>query len=174
MGGIGKSVARKAGAFGMEIQYTNCSGKAVDVDGVHTGRYVSLDKLLRTSDVISLNLPLDARTQHLLSRQQFKIMKDGVVIVNTSRGKVVDEAALTEALHSGKVYAAGLDVFENEPKDHPELLQSPSVVLLPHVATFTVETRTSMELLVQENLREALTNGQLVTQIKEQLPRSRL
>lgn len=108
--------------------------------------YVGLDELLRTSDVLSLNVPLSSATQHLISKPQLEIMKDGVVIVNTSRGKVLDEGALVDALDSGKVYSAGLDVYEEEPKIHPGLLDKESVVLLPHVATATFETRVSAPL----------------------------
>lgn len=141
MGGIGAEVANRARAFGMYIQYYNRSplpnSKAGDA------KYVCLDELLRTSDVVSLNVSLSSSTHHIIFKPQLNIMKDGVVIVNTSRGRVIDEAALVDALESGKVYSAVFDVYEEEPKIHPGLLNNDSAFLLPHVATTTCETRVS-------------------------------
>jgi len=165
IGGIGKAVARRAQAFGMRVQYSNRRQAPISVDGVESAKHVSLDELLRTSDVVSLHLPLDDASIHLISKSQFETMKEGVIIVNTARGKVIDEAALVEALRSGKVFAAGLDVFESEPAIHPALLESHKTVLLPHIATATKETREAMELLVLENLREGIVNNRLVTQV---------
>lgn len=136
MGGIGAEVAKRARAFGMQVQYHNRSPLPES-----EAKYVGLDELLRTSDVVSLNVSLSPSTQQIISKPQLEKMKDGVVIVNTSRGKVIDEAALVDALNSGKVFSAGLDVYEEEPKIHPGLLNNESVVLLPHVATTTFETR---------------------------------
>ncbi|KAL8676473.1 MAG: hypothetical protein Q9186_007016 [Xanthomendoza sp. 1 TL-2023] len=166
MGGIGTEVAKRARAFGMQIQYHN----RTPVPGSETGdpKYVGLDELLKTSDVLSLHVPLSSTTQHVIAKPQLEMMKDGVVIVNTSRGQVIDEGALVDALGSGKVFSAGLDVFEEEPKIHPGLLNNQNVVLLPHVATTTFETRRNMELLALENLEEALQNNKLVTQVVEQ------
>ena len=141
MGGIGAEVAKRARAFGMQIQYHNRSPLPKSEAG--DPKYVGLDELLRTSDVLSLNVSLSSATQRIISKPQLEMMKDGVVIVNTSRGKVIDEGALVDALDSGKVYSAGLDVYEEEPKIHPGLLNKESVVLLPHVATTTFETRVS-------------------------------
>ena len=95
-------------------------------------------------------------------------MKDGVVIVNTARGPVMDEAALVEALKSGKVFSAGLDVYEEEPKVHPGLVENESVMLLPHMGTYTYETQEEMELHVVENVRSALEKGVLVSPVPEQ------
>ncbi|EOD49427.1 putative hydroxyisocaproate protein [Neofusicoccum parvum UCRNP2] len=131
-------------------------------------KYVSFDELLSTSDVISLNLGLSAATRHIIGPKEFAKMKDGVVIVNTARGPVMDEAALVDALASGKVWSAGLDVFEEEPKIHPGLLKNENVVLLPHIGTATFETQRDMELLVLENLRLAVQEGTLKTQVPEQ------
>ncbi|KAH0404198.1 hypothetical protein KCU89_g1372, partial [Aureobasidium melanogenum] len=96
------------------------------------------------------------------------MMKDGVIIVNTARGPIIDEAALVKAIQSDKVFSAGLDVFEEEPKIHPELISDDRVVLLPHIGTATWETQKDMELLVLENLRSAVEKGELVTLIPEQ------
>jgi glyoxylate reductase len=105
--------------------------------------YVSFAELLSQSDVISLNLALNASTRHIIGAPEIALMKDNVVIINTARGALIDEAALVDALESGKVYAAGLDVYEEEPKVHPGLLKSDKVVLLPHIGTATIESRVS-------------------------------
>ncbi|ORY17214.1 D-isomer-specific 2-hydroxyacid dehydrogenase-like protein [Clohesyomyces aquaticus] len=168
MGGIGSAVARRAKAFGMEIQYHNRQQLAAkDEEGA---KYVSFEELLKTSDVLSLNLSLNASTKHIIAKPQFDMMKDGIIIINTARGPLIDEAALVDALKSGKVWSAGLDVFEEEPKIHPGLLESDNVVLLPHIGTGTFETQRDMELLVLDNLKEAFKNGKLLTQVPEQKP----
>ena len=166
MGGIGQAVAQRARAFGMEVQYHNRSRlPASEEDGA---KYVSFDDLMKTSDVISLNLALNPSTRHIIAKAQFDMMKEGVVIVNTARGPIIDEAALVDALDSGKVFSAGLDVFEEEPKIHPGLMGNENVVLLPHVGTSTWETQRDMELLVLENLRSAVEGKGLVTPVAEQ------
>lgn len=166
MGGIGKAVALRAKAFGMEIQYHNRNQLAPDEE--QGAKYVSFEDLMRTSDVISLNLALNASTKHIISKAQFDMMKDGVVIVNTARGPIIDETALVDALESGKVFSAGLDVFEDEPKIHPGLMRNANVCLLPHIGTATWETQKDMELLVLENLESALAGKGLLTPIPEQ------
>lgn len=146
---------------------------------------MSFDELLAQADVLSLNLSLNQSTRHIIGAPEFSKMKDGVVIVNTARGALIDEKALVEALDSGKVYiarevdlrtrltnrqvlSAGLDVYEQEPKVEAGLLENPKVFLLPHIGTATWETQKDMELLVLENLRLAVTEGKLVTPIPEQ------
>ncbi|KAK4986077.1 hypothetical protein LTR50_005537 [Elasticomyces elasticus] len=155
-----------ARAFGMKIQYHN--RKPLPADQAGDAKYVSFDDLLRTSDVISLNLALNPSTRHIISKAQFDMMKDGVVVVNTARGPIIDEAALVDALESGKVYSAGLDVFEEEPKIHAKLVENENVVLLPHVGTATWETQRDMELLVLDNLKSAVQGKGLITPIAEQ------
>lgn len=125
----------------MTIQYHNRHPLPTSKAGDAT--YVSFDELLSTSDVISLNLALTHSTEHMVGLKEFEKMKDGVVIVNTARGALMDEKALVEALKSGKVYSVGLDVFENEPDVNPELLKNDKVVLLPHIGAATVETLVS-------------------------------
>ncbi|KAI9864800.1 MAG: hypothetical protein M1813_002570 [Trichoglossum hirsutum] len=137
MGGIGRNLRRKAEAFGMKIQYHNRRKLPDDLSG--GAMYVSFDELLATSDVISLNLPLNKQTRHIISTSEFEKMKDGVVIVNTARGAVIDEDALVNALDGGKVWSCGLDVYEDEPKIHPGLIANPHVMLVPHMGTWTVE-----------------------------------
>lgn len=166
MGGIGQAVAHRARAFGMEIQYHN-RNRLPEAEE-RGAKYVSFEDLMKTSDVLSLNLALNAKTRHIISKREFELMKDGVVIVNTARGPIIDEAALVDALESGKVFSAGLDVFEEEPKIHPGLLANENAVLLPHIGTATWETQKDMELLVLENLKSAVEGKGLITQIPEQ------
>ncbi|KAF3918474.1 hypothetical protein ABW21_db0203989 [Orbilia brochopaga] len=166
MGGIGKTLKRRCEAFDMIIQYHN--RRQLPLEEEDGAKYVTFDELLATSDVISLNLPLNSHTRHIISTAEFEKMKDGVVIVNTARGAVMDEAALVEALNSGKVRSVGLDVFEDEPTVHPGLLENPNVLLIPHMGTFTVETQTKMESWNIENAKMALIEGHLKSPVSEQ------
>ncbi|KAL3420568.1 D-isomer specific 2-hydroxyacid dehydrogenase [Phlyctema vagabunda] len=166
MGGIGREVAVRAKAFGMRIQYHNRSQLSPELEA--GAAYVSFEELLKTSDVLSLNLSLNNKTKGIIGTKEFAGMKDGIIIVNTARGKLIDEKALVDALESGKVFSAGLDVYEEEPEIHPGLIDNPNVVLLPHIGTATFETQKNMELLVLENLKSAIEKGSLVTQVPEQ------
>jgi D-3-phosphoglycerate dehydrogenase len=139
MGGIGREVAARARAFGMKIQYYNRSRLSPELE--QGAKYVSFEDLLQTSDAISLNCSLTKTTVGIIGKKEFEQMKDGVILVNTARGKLIDEDALVEALDNGKVFSAGLDVYEEEPKVHEGLLNNPNVVLLPHVGTATRETQ---------------------------------
>jgi glyoxylate reductase len=141
MGGIGSAVATRAKAFGMKIQYHN--RRQLPPNEENGATYVTFEELLKTSDVLSLNLALNPKTKHIIGKPEFDQMKEGVIIVNTARGALIDEAALVDALKSGKVWTAGLDVFEEEPKIHPGLLECENAVLLPHVGTATYETQVS-------------------------------
>ncbi|KAJ0425193.1 D-isomer specific 2-hydroxyacid dehydrogenase [Aspergillus carlsbadensis] len=166
MGGIGRNLKKKAEAFGMRVVYHN--RRELSEERAAGAKYVSFEELLSGSDVISLNLPLNKHTRHIIGKPEFDQMKDGVVIVNTARGAVMDEDALVQALDSGKVYSAGLDVFEEEPKVHPGLVQNPNVLLVPHMGTWTVETQTAMEEWAIENVRLALETGKLKSPVFEQ------
>ncbi|KAB8068167.1 D-isomer specific 2-hydroxyacid dehydrogenase [Aspergillus leporis] len=166
MGGIGRNLKKKAEAFGMKVVYHNRRQLSEELSG--GAEYLTFDDLLAKSDVISLNLPLNKYTRHIIGKPEFDKMKDGVVIVNTARGAVMDEAALVDALDSGKVYSAGLDVFEEEPKIHPGLVRNPNVMLVPHMGTWTVETQTAMEEWAIENVRLALEAGKLKSPVPEQ------
>ncbi|KAF2151969.1 glyoxylate reductase [Myriangium duriaei CBS 260.36] len=165
MGGIGRNLARKMRAFGMEVVYHNRNRLPKEEEG--GADWVSFEELLGKSDVLSLNLPLNKHTRHIISTAEFEKMKRGVVIVNTARGPVMDEAALVEALKSGKVYSAGLDVYEEEPKIHPGLVENPNVVLLPHMGTWSVETLKKMEEVAIANVRSAVEKGKLETPVPE-------
>ncbi|RGP67484.1 d-3-phosphoglycerate dehydrogenase [Fusarium longipes] len=166
MGGIGRNVARKARAFGMVVKYYNRSRLSPELEG--EAEYVDFETLLKESDVLSLNLPLNPKTRHTIAKPQFDIMKRGVVIVNTARGAVMDEAALVDALESGQVASAGLDVFENEPEIHPGLLSNKNVLLVPHMGTWTVETERAMAAWAFDNVRLAVTEGKLKSIVPEQ------
>ncbi|PLB38555.1 D-mandelate dehydrogenase-like dehydrogenase [Aspergillus candidus] len=166
MGGIGREMAHRAKAFGMKIHYHNRSRLSPELEGDAT--YVSFDELLASSDVLSLNLALNPSTRHIIGANEFQKMKDGIVIVNTARGALINEKALVAALDSGKVMSAGLDVYENEPVVEQGLVDNPRVMLLPHIGTMTYETQKDMELLVLENLRSAVEKGEMVTPVPEQ------
>ncbi|KAK9475363.1 D-isomer specific 2-hydroxyacid dehydrogenase [Dipodascopsis tothii] len=167
MGGIGRTLKQRAEAFGMKTIYHN--RRELSPELAAGAKYVSFDELLATSDVLSLNLPLNAGTRHIIDDAAFAKMKDGVIVVNTARGAVMDEDALVRALASGKVRNAGLDVFENEPEIHPGLLDNDKVVLIPHMGTSTYETQKKMELEAIGNVRAAITRGQLNTIVAEQV-----
>ena len=115
-------------------------------------RYLELEELLETCDFVSVHAPLTDETRHLIGEKELERMKDTSVLVNTSRGPVVDEAALAEALAEGRIFAAGLDVYEEEPKVHPRLLELENVVLAPHIGSASIETRDKMAALAAENL----------------------
>ncbi|CAI7637273.1 unnamed protein product [Penicillium pancosmium] len=166
MGGIGRNLKKKAEAFGMKVVYHNRRPLSDELSG--GAQYVTFDELLSTSDVLSLNLPLNKNTRHIIGKPEFAKMKDGVVVVNSARGPVMDEAALVEALDSGKVLSAGLDVFEEEPKVHPGLIRNPNVMLVPHMGTYTVETMAAMEEWAIANVRLGLETGKLKSPVPEQ------
>jgi len=156
LGRIGRAVARRAQAFGMRVLYHNRSrlDQAEERDlGVE---YAEQDELLRTSDFVSLHVPLSDETRHLLGRRELGLMKPTSYLINTSRGPVVDEAALVEALRDRRIEGAGLDVYENEPLLTPGLTDLDNVVLMPHVGSATVETRMKMARMAAENLLAGL------------------
>lgn len=152
MGGIGRALALRARAFGMSIVYHNRSAVAPDIEAALDARLCDLDELLATSDVVSLNCPYSEATHHLIGAEAMRTMRDDAVLVNTARGPIVDEAALVEALSTGVIGAAALDVFEHEPEVHPGLLGLDNVVLVPHLGSATVETRTAMATLAARNV----------------------
>lgn len=137
MGRIGRALAKKAEALGMNIIYNDMFGKQ---DGLSYD-YVELDELLKSSDFISLHVPYDKEKGSLIGKDQFNIMKDGVYLINCSRGKVVEEAALLEALDNGKVAGAGIDVFEEEPTHNEVLVNHPKVSVTPHIGAATKEAQ---------------------------------
>src|SRR5215216_3475431 len=154
-GRIGQAVARRARGFGMEVLYHNRSRKE-EAEQELGARYMDLDELLRESDFVSIHTPITDETHHLIGPKELGRMKPTAVLVNTSRGPVVDEAALADALAAGRIFAAGLDVYEEEPKVHPKLLELENVVLAPHIGSASVETRDRMAALAAENLAAVL------------------
>lgn len=152
LGQIGTATARRARALGMEIVYTGRRRASPEVEQELGARFTTLDDLLRTSDVVSLHCPLTPETHHLVDADALRAMKPSAFLVNTTRGPVVDEGALVEALRAGAIAGAGLDVFEREPEVHPGLLELEQVVLLPHLGSATIETREAMALLAAENV----------------------
>ncbi|KAL9608128.1 MAG: hypothetical protein Q9167_007020 [Letrouitia subvulpina] len=167
LGGIGSALALRAAPFDFRLQYHNRNPINDPSKNPTNAKYVSFEELLQTSDVISIHLPLSDATRGIIGAKEFSMMKDGVVIVNTARGAIMDESALVDALDQGKVFAAGLDVYENEPEVHPGLIRNDNVLLLPHVGTATVETQYKMEVLVIENVKSAVESGHLITPVIE-------
>lgn len=151
LGAIGAATARRARAFGMNIIYSSRSQAPRELETELGAHRVDMDTLLAESDVLSLHCPYTPATHHLLSTEQFAAMKETAHVVNTARGAVIDEAALVEALKGGQIAGAGLDVFEEEPAVHPGLLECENAVLLPHLGSATIETRTAMATLAADN-----------------------
>jgi len=152
MGKIGRSVARRALTFGMRICYFNRNKLDDVVEKEFKTSLVALDELLEISDVVSIHTPLTDKTRHIIGETEFKQMKNGAFVINTARGPVIDEIAMVKALDNGKLGGAGLDVFENEPKISPELLQMDNVVLVPHIGTGTTETRINIGIVASQNI----------------------
>ena len=166
LGRIGLAMARRARAFDMRIVATpsRSAGEEAARLGIET---LPLPDLLVASDVVSLHCPLTPDTRHLVGAEELRLMGPGSVLVNTARGPIVDEAALAAALADGTIGAAGLDVFENEPAVHPDLLALPNVVLLPHIGSATQETRTAMAELAAANVVAVLGGGRPTTPVYE-------
>jgi len=158
-GRIGQAVARRAKGFGMEILYAGRSRKE-DAEEEFGARYLELDELLRESDFLSIHTPLTEETTHFIGAEELEKMKPDGVLVNTSRGPLVDEAALADALENRRIFAAGLDVYEEEPKVHPKLLELENVVLAPHIGSASIETRDKMAATAGEDLRAVLRGEQ--------------
>jgi gluconate 2-dehydrogenase len=156
MGRIGQAIARRAAGFDMKVIYHNRKPIAAELERKCNASYVSLDELLSQSDFIVLQVPYSPATHHLIGAAQLAKMKPSAILINSTRGGVVDDAALVAALKNGTIRAAGLDVYENEPKLHPEFLTLDNVVLAPHVGSSTEATRKAMAMLAAQNLVAAL------------------
>jgi glyoxylate reductase len=165
-GRIGQAVARRARGFGMEVLYHNRSRRE-EAEREVEARYMDLDELLDTADFISIHTPLTPETAHLIGAEELRRMKPETVLVNTSRGPVIDEAALADALAERRIFAAGLDVYENEPEVHPKLLELENLVLAPHIGSASVETREKMAALAAENLATVLRGEEPKTPVNE-------
>jgi len=149
-GRIGRAVARRAQGFSMEVLHHSRRRTG------EPGYLADLDELLTRSDAVSLHVPLTDETRHLIDRRRLDLLRPTAVLVNTSRGPVVDEEALAAALEDGRLFGAGLDVYEHEPSVHPRLLAAPHAVLLPHIGSATVATRTAMARMAAEGVRAVL------------------
>jgi glyoxylate reductase len=169
MGAIGQSLARRAKAFGMEIVYSDARQAPPEVEQELGARRVELDELLRTADVVSIHAPLMDETRHLINAETLGLMKDSAYLVNSARGPIVDEAALVDALKAGLIAGAGLDVYENEPETHPGLVDLENVVLLPHLGSATIETRTAMGVLAAENATLVLRGARPKTPVNPEV-----
>jgi glyoxylate reductase len=157
MGRIGQALARRARAFGMHIHYHNRHPVSPLIAGPLEATYwESLDQMLARADIVSINCPSTPATYHLLSARRLRLLQPHAIIVNTSRGEVIDEAALAQMLDAGEIAGAGLDVYEREPAINPRLMALPNVVLLPHMASATVEARIEMGEKVIVNIRTFL------------------
>ena len=156
MGRIGQALARRAAGFSMRILYADDFAAPEALEKELGLTRVGFGDLLRESDFVSLHVPLTAGTRHLIGTPQLESMKRTAILVNTSRGPVVDEAALAEALEKGLIAGAGLDVFEEEPKVHPKLLELRNVALAPHIASASVDTRRRMSVMAAENALAAI------------------
>jgi glyoxylate reductase len=165
LGQIGTATARRARAFGMQIAYSGRRRAGEALEAELGARFVEFDELLATSDVVSLHCPLTPETHHLITAERLRQMRSDAFLVNTTRGPVVDEGALAEALSSGVIAGAGLDVFENEPEVHPGLLELENAVLIPHLGSATIETRTAMAVLAARNAAAVLRGDEPLTPV---------
>jgi glyoxylate reductase len=160
VGRIGRAVAARAAVFGVRVAYT--SRRPIDFAGAEG---MSLDRLLTTSDIVSLHVPLTPETRHLIDRKALARMRRSAYLVNTARGPVVDEAALAWALEAGLIAGAALDVYEQEPTVHPDLLGLENVLLVPHLGSGTTETRTAMADLAVSNVLAVLRGEPPITPV---------
>jgi len=157
MGRIGRAVARRASGFAMRVLYNNQSRVDLSEENAFRAEYADLKTLLASADIVSVHVPLNDKTRHLIGSAELSLMKPTAFLINTSRGPVVDESALVAALTNGVIAGAGLDVYENEPALAPGLAELANTVLLPHVGSATLETRTKMAMMATDNLIAGLT-----------------
>ncbi len=159
IGRIGRGLAHRAKGFDMRVIYYDPNPLPPEAQEKLGATPVDLNHLLAEADFVSVHVPLTPQTQHMLSKPQFESMKRTAILINTSRGRVVDEAALVEALTAKKIAGAGLDVYEREPAVHPGLIPMPNVVLAPHIASATTRTRSEMSAMAARNMATALRGG---------------
>jgi glyoxylate reductase len=165
LGRIGRAVAARAPAFGMRVAYTSRGAATGSSPGVPGAESMSLDRLLLTSDVVSLHVPLTPDTRHLIDKRALTRMKRSAYLINTACGPVVDEEALAWALQQHLLAGAALDVYENEPAIHLDLPRLENVLLVPHLASGTTETRTAMADLAIENVLAVLAGRSPLTPV---------
>jgi glyoxylate/hydroxypyruvate/2-ketogluconate reductase len=174
MGRIGQAIAKRAAhGFDMPVIYHNRSRLDAATEAKLNARYVSKAELLQQADHLMLVLPYSAESHHAIGAAEIAQMKPTATLINLARGGIVEENALVAALREGRIAAAGLDVFEGEPKINPDLLTVPNVVLTPHIASATLKTRRAMAQLAADNLIAYLTKGQALTPVNPGLPSPR-
>ncbi|MBI4777266.1 MAG: D-glycerate dehydrogenase [Deltaproteobacteria bacterium] len=159
LGRIGYALAKRAGGFDMRILYHNTHRADPEMERRVGAEYVSKERLLEQSDFISIHMPFNKDTHHFIGADELAAMKRTAFLINTARGELIDEKALVKALQKGLIAGAGLDVFENEPRIEPGLTQMENVVILPHIGSASIETRTKMGLVAAENLIALLVHG---------------
>lgn len=156
LGRIGEAMIKRAHGFGMKILYFDANRRSPEEEKALGIEYREFDQLLAEADYVSLHVPLLPSTHHLISEREFGLMKESAILINSARGPIVDEKALVKALKEDQIAGAGLDVYENEPEIEPGLIELQNVVLAPHTASATRETRTKMATMAAENLLAAL------------------
>jgi gluconate 2-dehydrogenase len=159
LGRIGQVVARRAIGFEMKIIYHDVQRMPSEIERTCHASFVAKDELLAQADIVTIHVPYSSATHHLIEKQELKGMKPTAILINASRGGIVDETALIDALREGTLAGAGLDVFENEPKLNPGFLELKDVVLAPHIASSSRATCLKMAMLAAQNLVAALTEG---------------
>lgn len=169
LGRIGQRVARRAKGFEMEILYTDIVRATPSIEKELGASFVDKKPLLSESDFISLHVPLVSQTTHYISTADFALMKPSAILINASRGPVVDEKALVQALKEGRIAGAGLDVYEKEPEVEPGLLEMKNVVLTPHIASASHESRLKMAIMAAENLVAGLTGERPPNLVNEEV-----
>ena len=157
LGRIGRGMARRARGFDMRLIYHDVARATAEHEEEWGIEYVDRDTLFRDSDFLSVHVPLSEQTRHAVGKDEFALMKSTAVLVNTSRGPVVDEQALADALELGQIASAGLDVFEAEPVVEPRLLEVENIVVVPHIGSASIKTRTRMCTMAAENTAAALS-----------------
>ncbi|MDO5623151.1 MAG: D-glycerate dehydrogenase [Pseudomonadota bacterium] len=173
MGRIGQAIARRGAlGFGMQVIYHNRSRLPEGDEAAVKARYVSKEELLKTADHVVLVVPYAKESHHTIGAAELALMKSSATLTNIARGGIVDDVALAAALREGRIAAAGLDVFEGEPKVHPDLLARQNVVLTPHIGSATVPTRRAMAKLAADNLIGYLTKGEPVTPLNPEVLRA--
>ena len=168
LGGIGSMVARRAGGYKMNIIY-NKRTRDENAEKELGVKYVELDELLTTSDIVTLHVPLTDETRHMINKETLAKMKKGSFLVNTARGPIVDEHDLVEALRSGHLAGAALDVYDNEPNIDPELIGMPNVITTPHIASATYEAREAMAKLAVSGILDTLASKEPINIVNKEV-----
>jgi len=156
MGRIGQAMAHRARGFNLKVIYYDKKPVSIDLEKELGVSYRNFDNLLRESDFVSIHVPLNEETFHLIGQRELKLMKKESYLINTARGPIVDEKALAKALREGIIRGAALDVFENEPKIEPELMDLDNLIMVPHIGSASYQTRTKMAIMAAKNLVSAL------------------